>query len=275
MLLHHTLIEPAGPAPSAWMMVLHGIYGSGGNWRTFARHLVDRRPDWGCALVDLRMHGRSQGAAPPHTVATAAADVRQTAVALGGDGRTVRAIAGHSFGGKVTLAAVGPELVRGWILDASPSARPGALDEAGNTVARVLAALESLPPRMVSRDEFAARLAAAGVDPAVIAWLGLNLERAGDAWILRLEMPAVRALLADYYATDLWPVVEGPPCPLRFAVAGRDSALTAADRTRLAAAADSGVDLVVHELAEAGHWLHIDALDQLLDRVAADLPSDV
>src|SRR5690349_11504323 len=114
------------------MLVLHGIYGQGGNWRTFARRLVERRPEWGCALVDLRMHGKSQGAPPPHSLAAAAADVAALAAELG-----ARAIAGHSFGGKVTLAVLagGTRVDQAWVLDASPSARPGALDEPDNSVA--------------------------------------------------------------------------------------------------------------------------------------------
>lgn len=274
--LHHALVTADGAAPARWLIFLHGIYGQGGNWRSVARRLVDRRTDWGCVLADLRMHGRSQGAPAPHTVASAAADLERLAATLTGQGRAVRAVAGHSFGGKVTLAwlgAAGAPLERAWILDASPSARPGALEQPGNSVVAVLDALAALPARLASRDDFGARLAAAGLDPAVVSWLGLNLEPAGDAWRFRLEVPALRALLADYYATDVWPVVEHPPCPLRFVVAGQASALSADDRARLGAIAAANPDVVVHALPDAGHWLNVDAPDALGDLLAADLPS--
>jgi len=271
---HHAEVAAGGAVPRGWLLVLHGIFGAGGNWRTFARRLVDRRPDWGCVLVDLRMHGRSQAAPPPHGVAAAAADLERLAAELAGQGRVVRGVAGHSFGGKVALALLGgtAERLRGWIFDASPSARPGALAEPGNSVVQVLEALEALPARIDGRDDFAARLAAAGLSGPLIAWLGLNLVPADGAWALRLDLAAVRALLADYYASDLWGVVEAPPGPLRFAVAGRGSAVSTADRARLAAIAGGGADLVVRDLPDAGHWLHIDALDALVDLVAADLP---
>jgi pimeloyl-ACP methyl ester carboxylesterase len=270
--LHHAFVEPPGGRPRAWMPVLHGIYGQGGNWRTFARRLVERRPEWGCVLVDVREHGRSQGLSPPHTLGAAAADVAGLIAELDAGGRPVGALAGHSFGGKVTLAAlerVGVALERAWIFDASPSARPGALDEPGNSVAAVLRALAALPPRMTGRDDFAARLAAAALDPAVTSWLGLNLEPADGGWRFRLDPGALRELLADHYATDVWYVVESPPCPLRFAVAARGSALSADDQLRLRRLA--GPRLAVHEL-DSGHWLHVDALDALVDLVAADLP---
>src|SRR5688572_10048029 len=145
------------------MLVLHGSDGQGGSWRTFARRLVERRTDWGCALVDLRMHGKSVGAPPPHTLAAAAEDVAALAAELG-----ARAIAGHSFGGKVALATLarGTRVDQIWVLDASPSARPGALDEPDNSVAGVQAALAALPPQLASREDFGARLAAAGIDDA-------------------------------------------------------------------------------------------------------------
>ena len=40
--------------PARWLLLTHGIYGAGSNWRGIARKLVERRPDWGVVLVDLR-----------------------------------------------------------------------------------------------------------------------------------------------------------------------------------------------------------------------------
>ena len=54
------------PRAESTLLVLHGILGSGANWATFARRRVEADPAESVALVDLRMHGRSQGAPPPH-----------------------------------------------------------------------------------------------------------------------------------------------------------------------------------------------------------------
>jgi len=36
--LHHDFV--AGEAPRAWLLMTHGIYGSGANWRSIARQLA-------------------------------------------------------------------------------------------------------------------------------------------------------------------------------------------------------------------------------------------
>ncbi|HSM35677.1 MAG TPA: hypothetical protein VK837_04695, partial [Longimicrobiales bacterium] len=54
--LAHERVVADGATPGAWLYVLHGIYGAGRNWGSVARALVERRPDWGAVLVDLRGH---------------------------------------------------------------------------------------------------------------------------------------------------------------------------------------------------------------------------
>ena len=69
-----TRVTAAGGNPERWLLVLHGIYGSGRNWGSIARRLVDARPEWGVLLVDLRLHGGStSGFEGPHTLAATAA----------------------------------------------------------------------------------------------------------------------------------------------------------------------------------------------------------
>src|SRR5688500_8745529 len=74
-ILHHTRVVGPDATPERWLLVLHGIYGSGRNWGTIARRLVEARPEWGVLLVDLRNHGQSRGFPGPHTLAAAAAYV--------------------------------------------------------------------------------------------------------------------------------------------------------------------------------------------------------
>ena len=264
--LHHERIASGGRSPEHWLLVTHGIFGAGSNWRAIARKLHARRADWGVVLVDLRQHGRSEGGEPPHTLAACAEDLHALVVELGG----VAAVAGHSFGGKVVLAA--RELVRPrqtWVLDASPSARPDALADPDNLVARVLELMERLPRRWARRDDFAAAIVADGHDSAFAQWLAMNVvaDDAG-AFVLRLELPALRALLADYYARDLWDALAAPDGDVEVVVADRSSALDAADRARLVAAP---AHVHVHHVA-AGHWLHIEAPDAVVELIAGRLP---
>ena len=98
--LAHTLLANPGRTPQQWLLVLHGLFGAGRNWRTVASQLVQVRPDWGVILVDLRMHGDSQGFPPPYTLRTAAADL---AALLNATGLRAPGMLGHSFGAKVAL----------------------------------------------------------------------------------------------------------------------------------------------------------------------------
>ncbi len=278
---HHALVAPEGAAPAGWLLFLHGIMGSGPNWRTIARRLVAARPDWGAVFVDLRMHGRSQAAPPPHTLAAVAEDLERLAQDLAARGMGVAGVIGHSFGGKAALAyrQRAPEgLVETWVLDASPSARAGALAESGTAAPEtpgdgagdVLLALESLSGQFPSRDEFLAAMTDRGFSRPLAEWLAMNLDRVDDGVRMRLDLGAVRALLADYYAQDLWPAVESAELPgqLRFVVAGRSSAVSEDDRARLESLA--GDRLALH-VVDAGHWLHMEAADALLQLFSDEL----
>lgn len=273
---HHAVVAPDGAPPAGWLLFLHGILGSGANWRTIARRLVAARPDWGAVLVDLRMHGRSQGAPPPHTLEAVAADLERLAADLAGRGMRVAGVIGHSFGGKAALAlrARAPEgLVETWVLDASPSARTGALAPAGTPPppspsgdpGDVLLMLEALPGQFSSRDDFLSAVTGRGFSRPLGEWLAMNLDRGEGGMHLRLDLGGIRALMTDYYEQDLWPAVESGALPgaLRFVVAGRSQAVSEADRARLDALA-SGDRIGLHLIREAGHWLHMEAPDALL-----------
>lgn len=274
--LHHELVAPAGSTPHAWILMTHGIYGSGGNWRSIARKLCDRVPGWGAVLVDLRGHGRSDNGEPPHTIEACASDLHALAAAIG---KPVRVVCGHSFGGKVVLALraqSGPhDLLQTWMLDASPSARPGELEAEGNTVRAVLDMLERMPTRFDRREQFVDGVIASGQPQQIAQWLAMNLEPKDGGFALRFDMRVIRALLADYYATDLWRAVEDPRMPgeLHVVVAGKSTSVSHGDRERLAAHQQKTGLTSVHWVADVGHWLHIDAPDTVVELLAGALPS--
>jgi pimeloyl-ACP methyl ester carboxylesterase len=264
--LYHERIARSDTAPARWLALTHGIYGAGSNWRSIARKLNERRPEWGVVLVDLRQHGRSEPGEPPHTIAACAEDLRALVAELGG----VHAIAGHSFGGKVALAArplVEPRQT--WVLDASPSPRPGAAADPGNTVMRVLELMERAPRGWARRDDFVAAVVQGGHDEGLARWLAMNLQPEPSGTLaLRFDFAALREMLADYYATDLWGTLEAPGGDVEVVVAERSSAVSAADRGRLAAAPPH---VHVHPVA-AGHWLHIEAPAAVVELFASGLP---
>jgi esterase len=255
--LHHERV--AGPTTDRWLVMTHGIYGAGSNWRGIARKIVERRPEWGVVLVDLRLHGRSEAGDPPHTVAACAEDLAALIRELG----DIHALAGHSFGGKTALATRSlVDLAQTWVLDASPSTRPDAMRDPDNSVLRVLELMERLPRTWPKRDDFIAAVIAAGHDAALAQWLAMNLIPGDGTLVNRLDLAALRALLADYYAIDLWTAAFEPRGDLEVVIAARSSAISTADRARLAAAP---AHVHAHLVVDAGHWLHIEAATQVVD----------
>lgn len=268
---HHMLVRAADAQPDRFMIVAHGIYGSGANWRTFARKLTERRPDWGIVAVDLRKHGRSQDAPAPHSVSAAVADLHRLNDELAVFGHRVCAIFGHSFGGKVSLAyraSASRELQQTWVIDSSPSSRPEAMDDPANTVTGVLRMLGQLPETFDSRRAFVDAVKRYGFAESVGHFLAMNLERLGSVYRSRLDVAVMRALLSDYYALDAWSAVEAGPGDVQFVVAGRSSSVSDEDRARLDRT--FAVDTTIFE--DSGHWVHVDAFETLLDLVASRLP---
>lgn len=267
------LVTAAHASPERWVVFLHGILGTGGNWRTFARQLCASHPAYGAVLVDLRLHGQSQGFHPPHTIEACAADVRRTIEAeLKGP---VHMLVGHSFGGKVALEMLrAPSEVRAaWVIDSTPSARPDARGSESTT--RIVTLLERLPERFSTREAFIEIVTREGHDRAIAMWLAMNVKPApegGFAW--RIDLKGVRALLDDYFARDEWEVLEtNAGRDVHLVVGGRSSVLDARDRARASdIAADPRRRVHVHTIAQAGHWVHVDAPGELLALVSKGTP---
>lgn len=264
--LHHERIAKSDTSPTKWLLLTHGMYGAGSNWRGIARKVNDRRPEWGIVLVDLRLHGRSEDGAPPHTIAACADDVRALAESLGG----VTALAGHSLGGKVMLAARAlVPVAQTWLLDSSPSSRPDAETDPENSVMRVMRDLESLPRTWEKRDQLVAALVARGHDLMLAQWLAMSAHPdAHGTLALRFDLGALHALLRDYYALDLWPAAEDPARgSMELVIADRSPVFTAEDVQRLARAP---AHVHAHHIA-AGHWLHIEAPGPVVELLAQHL----
>lgn len=270
MLAHDVLTAP-GATPERSFFFLHGILGSGTNLRTIARRFVTERPRWAAVLVDLRRHGRSLEVEGPDTLAQAAADVAALARSLP---TPARAVLGHSFGGKVALEWLAKEgegtaLEHVVVVDSNPGPRPDARGSEGTLA--VVDMLDSLPYPFASRDAFVQAVLERDPRPTLAAWLAMSLRREDDGLRFGPPIASIRALLASYFAEDLWPVVEAPPAAARvhLVIGERSSVLDEADRARADAATRSG--RVTVERLPTDHWVHTEDPDGLvrvlLDRV--------
>ena len=257
-----TLTDP-GAASSRNMLLLHGIYGAGRNWRTVARRLVNARPGWGVTLVDLRAHGRSPRLAP-HTIEACAADLTGVEDHMG---TPADAVLGHSFGGKVALvharrASSVPRQY--WIIDSAP----GTGHPAGGAW-RMLGVLRRHPGPFGSRREAVAAVEDEGYSPLVAAWMASNVERDGVVgWKWRFDPDEMEGYLRDYFRVDAWDVVEEPPngVTIHFVKASASSVLGQGAVDRIRAAGRQSGQVFLHAV-EGGHWLNTEnpeALHQLL-----------
>ncbi|WP_419859567.1 alpha/beta fold hydrolase [Candidatus Palauibacter sp.] len=250
----------AGAGSRRWLYVLHGIYGTGRNWASFARRLVARRPEWGAVLVDLRLHGHSPSFEPPHTLSACVHDMLELSESLG---RPVDAVLGHSFGGKAALmVAAASSPGQAWVIDATPSRR-----SPGGGAARLLDVIRRHPGPFATRRCAVSAVEAEGFASPVAHWLATNLILVDGGYRWRLDPDAVEELLADYFRRDLWDVIETPvpPAEVHIVRAARSDVLSADDLARLRTAALNG-RVHLHELV-GGHWLHVDNPDGLFGLV--------
>ncbi len=181
---------------------------------------------------------------------------------------------GHSFGGKVALESLAQRpswADAAFVLDSDPSEAP-ALGDATSVVVRVLEALEQLEAPIASREDVQAHLRTQGFDEPIVQWLSMNVRRDGDVYKLRLDLPAIRAMLADYRARSLWSVfTESTNTAFHVAVAGEGSALGEAAKNELARVASSSSHVQVYALPHAGHWVHVDAPEEIVTIVSQGL----
>lgn len=264
--LSSDLSAPAAAPYDVWL--LHGILGSQRNWRSFARRLADAIPGVRVTIVDLRGHGDSAGFDAPHTLSACGADLTELAIAIG----SPRIVSGHSFGAKVALtyAQSSPEnLAEVWLLDAPPG--PGA--SLPGEIERVIEAVAAIPMPVARRSDVLDALIADGLSTALGQWMTTNLRHAsGGGLVWRFELPTIRALLASYFATDMWPALADPDIrPVRRVLrAARSDRLNALDIQRLRALEATGT-CTFDTLPDAGHWLHADNPDGLLGWAVANI----
>jgi esterase len=247
-ILAHSLIEADGVPTARRMLFLHGILGSGANLRTLAKQVCAAKPGWGALLVDMRMHGRSQDFAAPHTVQSAANDVL---VLLREHALNIHGIVAHSFGGKVALelaSALEGNLDEVTLLDSAPGPRPAR--SGSESTLQVLAVLGAAPPDFASRDAFIHYAKGAGLSDMLAAWLAMNIVAVDGGRVrFRLDLTAIHELLENYFHIDLWPVLENLPGRVRANLVLGETSSVFDDTARTRA---------------ANHWVHVDAPEATL-----------
>jgi esterase len=248
------------------LIMLHGIYGRGRNWQTIAKAVVAARSDFACWLVDLPHHGDSGAGDHGDTLRGLAADLQDW---LRGQDLTPTAVLGHSFGGKVALAyadvaAVSPLQV--WVIDSTPESKT-----AGGGAWALLERVKGLPASFESREEAADAIMAGGFSKGVAVWMASNLAREGDRFGWTIDFAAMERLMDDFFATDLWPLVEShrPGLDLHFLKASTSSAMSDEAAARIEGSAHPG--LTLHR-RDGSHWIHAEEPQVVVDLLLEHLP---
>jgi esterase len=240
------------------VVLLHGFLGSGRNLASLARLWAGRDPDVRIVLPDLTGHGASPPLGPGADLGSMASDVLELMANLGLPAPIT--LVGHSLGGRVALVVrhVSPERIGSLtLLDVAP----GPLPREGNELTPVAQALLAAPAQAESREQLRAFFAARGIGRKHVDWLLMNLAPAASGGVRwRIDRQALGAFAARTQDVDLWPALEAARRATACIRGGASRFVSDADVERLEA---TGV--LVQTIADAGHFVHVDAQQAVLD----------
>lgn len=231
-----------------WLVMLHGLFGSGDNLGGLARILES---DYRILLVDLRNHGRSPHA-PSMTYLEVAQDVF---AAMDKEGITQANVFGHSMGGKTAMAMAlsAPSRVSKLVVgDIAPVPYGGHHD-------RILEGLQAVADAAPQSRAGAQAILDGYVDDAgVLSFLMANWRRQPDGnWGWRINLAAISSRYSDISAGMEDGVYPGPVLFLRGA---NSDYIQTAHRERILNLFPAAT---VKTIGGTGHWLHAEKPDMV------------
>lgn len=242
------------------VIIMHGLFGSGDNWRSIARMMESW---YQCILVDLRNHGRSPHD-PEMTIQAMADDILKLMKDLSLESAS---LIGHSLGGKVAMqfATQHPEKVSKLIVvDIAPKNYPPHHDT-------VIDAIESIQPDQLSERKEAEEALAAflGNDQSTIQFLMKNLSRKTEGGF---EWKANMPVIIEAYSTLMENITSDAPFtgPTLF-IRGEKSRYILDEDVPAIKALFPNSSLIT--IPGAGHWIHADT-PELFTNSALSLLND-
>lgn len=232
---------------------------------------------------------------PPHTLQSASDDITRTLRHLNltskNNSRVVGVI-GHSFGGRVALQYVKTSLEHQptstlnlekesgdgissptvlWLLDTYP-------DVAHKSVANVIGAISQVHLPIKSKEDLVSFLTLEHkISPEIAAWMTTNLVKVDGGFNFKFDLPVILNLIQDYQSQDFFETLneirklsvkkDQAACHVHLVQAGKnDSWNNSAVKERLTASERLGV-IKTYLLPNAGHWVHVDDLDGLMELI--------
>jgi len=254
-------------------VMMHGIMGSGRNWMSPARAVVNAHPNWKVLLIDHRGHGQSGRLPQPHNIQACAQDIQDTIESATPE-RSPSIVMGHSFGGKVALAyAQLAEVKKTWLFDSFPGTSDLSID---NNVVQVLSILKKVSSSgFNSRNEATNLLVESGLDFGTAAWLASSVMKNADgSFDFSHDLDTIEKLYEDYCSQDYWDVAEN------LASEGK-CGLVCAGKSWVWDGKDCQKNLehfasvnMLWNMKKAGHNLHVDDLPGLMRIVLKENAND-
>ncbi|GFQ04873.1 alpha/beta hydrolase domain-containing protein 11 [Phtheirospermum japonicum] len=261
-------------------VVLHGLLGSGRNWRSFlsahSLHISLPPVQWRLILVDLRNHGNSaeiEGLLPPHNLENAAKDVANLVKSEGWDWPDV--VIGHSMGGKVALQFA-QSCAEGHYGDNVSLPKQVRLVYDGMIAYGCVKLLQNSYGWLVDH------MLKLGFSKSLSEWIGSNLKKSADQVTWAFNLDGAVQMLNSYREMDYWPLLEHTPNGMEIAVVRAEKSdrwqpdvVQQLERVASKRVGDGEGKVSVHLLPNAGHWVHVDNPKGLLEIVAPKVASVV
>lgn len=240
------------------LVVLHGLFGSGRNWQSLARHFAS---SYEVVCVDLRNHGQSFHA-DEMNYTVMAADV---AALLERRGLEECRVLGHSMGGKVamTLAVNHPGLAaRLVIADIAPVRYFHHYDD-------LIEPILALPLEQIESRTQADHMLRPNIpEDSLRVFLMQNLVRESGAWRWRVNWRAIQREMEYLIGFDELPPDWRIDLPTLFIRGARSDYLGEAEINEIGARFER---FEIETIEDAGHWLHAEQPEAFAERVQAFL----
>ena len=256
------LSDPSNAHTKAPVVFIHGLLGSGTNFRSIALH-PSIRTNRQIITLDLRNHGKSPHSAGRISLEAMAHDVIETLEKTLEKQQHKCNLIGHSLGGKVSslVALKAPHLLSQLVVMDIAPVNYSTRDEQWSAVTNVVEAANAIDPsKFKTRGEIDKALAARVPDAGMRSFVAQNLLLLPDGtYRWRINLPNLLASMPSF-ATFPQPPPSGPYGP----AAGLPAQFIGGERSRYILPEHHDAIRAFfprarfHTVKDAGHWIHAD-----------------
>ena len=232
------------------ILLIHGLFGSGANWRSVARELADEHVVY---LVDLRNHGSSPHF-PSHTYVELASDIQELILS---ESLHDYVLCGHSMGGKAVMVnalmsdmLMDDQLQGVVVYDISPV-------NYAHSHSENLTALMNLDlSEVMSRADADKKLQKLIPDTATRLFLLQSLAKEGNRFYWKLNLSVLNDYMSDIVEFPT-PLVADKQClkPALFLYGGNSTFVKTEYHEAII---QFFPNAQIEEIEHASHWIHID-----------------